>query len=68
MRVGSTETMRGKREVRIYDYVDLQVPVLERMYHRRLKGYAELGYQVKFGAQDESVSAIYDGRFRLGGL
>lgn len=51
----------GKREVRIYDYVDLQVPVLERMYHRRLKGYAELGYQVKFGAQDESVSAIYDG-------
>ena len=50
----------GKREVRIYDYVDLQVPILERMYHRRLKGYAELGYQVKFGAQDESVSAIYD--------
>ena len=52
----------GKREVRIYDYVDLHVPTLERMYHRRLKGYAELGYQVKFGERDCHVSRIYNGR------
>lgn len=51
----------GKREVRIYDYVDIHVPTLERMYHKRLKGYAELGYQVKFGAEAQSVSMIYDG-------
>ena len=51
----------GKHEVRIYDYVDIHVPTLERMYHKRLKGYAELGYQVKFGAADKSVSMIYDG-------
>ena len=51
----------GKREVRIYDYVDIHVPTLERMYHKRLKGYAELGYQVKFGAADKPVSMIYDG-------
>lgn len=51
----------GKREVRIYDYVDIHVPTLERMYHKRLKGYAELGYQVKFGASDEAVSMICDG-------
>lgn len=51
----------GKQEARIYDYVDIHVPTLERMYHKRLKGYAELGYQVKFGAADQSVSAIYDG-------
>lgn len=50
-----------KREVRIYDYVDVHVPMLERMYHKRLKGYAELGYQVKFGAADAPVSMIYDG-------
>ena len=31
------------------------------MYHKRLKGYAELGYQVKFGAHDDHVSTIYDG-------
>ena len=51
----------GKHEVRIYDYVDVHVPTLERMYHKRLKGYAELGYQVKFGARDDSVSKLYDG-------
>ena len=51
----------GKCEVRIYDYVDVHVPTLERMYHKRLKGYAELGYQVKFGAKDDAVSIIYDG-------
>lgn len=51
----------GKREVRIYDYVDVHIPMLERMYHKRLKGYAELGYQVKFGTSDEPVSMIYDG-------
>lgn len=51
----------GKQEVRIYDYVDIHVPTLERMYHKRLKGYAELGYQVKFGTRDDSASTIYDG-------
>ena len=51
----------GKHEVRIYDYVDVHIPMLERMYHKRLKGYAELGYQVKFGTSGEPVSRIYDG-------
>ena len=51
----------GKHEVRIYDYVDIRIPMLERMYHKRLKGYADLGYQVKFGAADERVSMIYNG-------
>lgn len=52
----------GKNEVRIYDYVDIHVPILERMYHKRMKGYVELGYQIKFGAQDLNVSTIYNGR------
>jgi superfamily II DNA or RNA helicase len=34
----------GKREVRIYDYVDRNVPVLDRMFRRRLTGYRSLGY------------------------
>ena len=38
---------RTKREVRIYDYVDIQVGMLERMYQRRLNGYASMGYKVK---------------------
>lgn len=50
----------GKSEVRIYDYVDIHVAVLERMYHKRLRGYAELGYQAKAGDDKEQISVIFD--------
>jgi superfamily II DNA or RNA helicase len=36
----------GKTEVVIYDYADMLVPVLARMYAKRLKGYLALGYSV----------------------
>jgi superfamily II DNA or RNA helicase len=36
----------GKKEIRVYDYVDEKVPVLLRMYGRRLKGYKALGFTV----------------------
>jgi superfamily II DNA or RNA helicase len=36
----------GKKEIRVYDYVDEKVPVLVRMYGRRLKGYKALGFTV----------------------
>ena len=52
----------GKQEVRIYDYVDVHIPMLERMYHKRLRGYAELGYQVKLGEKEETTSRLYDGQ------
>ncbi|RPI73245.1 MAG: DEAD/DEAH box helicase [Geobacteraceae bacterium] len=35
-----------KKEVLIYDYADLYVPVLARMYGRRIKGYHSIGYEV----------------------
>ena len=35
---------QGKTEVRIYDYVDENIPVLMKMYKRRLKAYKALGY------------------------
>lgn len=37
----------NKKEVRIYDYVDLRVPMLDRMYKRRLHGYRALGYDIE---------------------
>lgn len=37
----------SKKEVQIYDYVDHQVPMLERMYKRRLQGYRALGYDIE---------------------
>ncbi|MDD4341098.1 MAG: DUF559 domain-containing protein [Kiritimatiellae bacterium] len=36
----------GKREVRICDYADLNVPMLARMFDRRCKGYRALGYSI----------------------
>jgi superfamily II DNA or RNA helicase len=40
----------GKREVRVYDYADLDVPMLSRMFDRRCKGYEVVGYKVHLPA------------------
>jgi superfamily II DNA or RNA helicase len=37
----------GKSEVRIYDYVDRHVPMLARMFERRMRGYRAMGYAVE---------------------
>ncbi|KXK25182.1 MAG: Type III restriction enzyme, res subunit [Candidatus Brocadia sinica] len=36
----------GKKEVRIYDYIDSNVPMLLNMFKKRLKGYRALGYEI----------------------
>jgi very-short-patch-repair endonuclease len=36
----------SKREVRIYDYADLNVPMLARMFDRRCRGYEAVGYTI----------------------
>ncbi len=37
----------GKQDVIVYDYVDRNVPVLTRMFAKRLKGYQSMGYVVQ---------------------
>ncbi len=37
----------GKRFVQVYDYVDDYVPMLARMYVRRLRGYGAIGYVIE---------------------
>lgn len=37
----------GKSEVVIFDYVDLRIPVFDKMYQKRLKGYKQLDYEIK---------------------
>ena len=32
---------------RVYDYVDAHVPMLARMYEKRLKGYRAIGYELE---------------------
>ena len=36
----------GKREVRVYDYADLDVPMFARMFDRRCRGYEAVGYTI----------------------
>jgi superfamily II DNA or RNA helicase len=38
---------QNKKEVQIYDYVDIHVRALEKMYQKRLAGYAAIGYRAK---------------------
>jgi superfamily II DNA or RNA helicase/very-short-patch-repair endonuclease len=40
----------GKREVRVYDYADLNVPMLARMFDRRGRGYEAIGYKMQLPA------------------
>ena len=45
--VGRLHRLReNKKEVLVYDYSDLRVPMLARMYKKRLAGYTALGYVV----------------------
>ncbi len=51
----------NKRDVRIYDYIDIHVPMLEKMYHRRLAGYAAIGYKARADIiSDISTDIIFD--------
>jgi superfamily II DNA or RNA helicase/very-short-patch-repair endonuclease len=36
----------GKREVRVYDYADLNMPMFARMFDRRCRGYEAVGYTI----------------------
>jgi superfamily II DNA or RNA helicase len=52
----------GKKEVIIYDYVDSHVRVLERMYHKRLRTYKKIGYEVclNLSLDKQKANAIFD--------
>jgi len=51
----------NKKEVQILDYVDIHVRMLEKMYQRRLSGYAAIGYKVKAGTiETDTIDIIFD--------
>lgn len=60
----------GKKEVRIYDYIDIRIPMCDVMYKRRLRGYASVGYQIRSNEPmnifNESHSVIFNGHTYLG--
>jgi hypothetical protein len=44
----------GKKVVRVYDNVVAHVPMLARMYERRLKGYRATGYELESGPDNDA--------------
>ncbi|MGI6056136.1 MAG: TOTE conflict system archaeo-eukaryotic primase domain-containing protein [Bilifractor sp.] len=45
----------GKNNVVIYDYIDVHIPVFDRMYGKRLKAYRQIGYQIYQSVCDEQI-------------
>jgi superfamily II DNA or RNA helicase len=41
----------NKRVVRVYDYVDIRVAMLARMFEKRMKGYKAMGYVAEGSAR-----------------
>ena len=55
----------AKQEVRIFDYVDREVPMLLRMFEKRLRGYRGIGYArgeapLGIAAPDDELVVEYD--------
>ena len=52
----------GKESVIIYDYVDSHIAMFDRMYHKRLKAYKQIGYDIfsGTGVQKQTTNAIFD--------
>ena len=52
----------GKKDVIIFDYIDQYVPMLERMYHKRLRTYKRIGFEICPRIADRQVveSSIFD--------
>ena len=50
---------RGKSEVRVFDYVDTRVPMLARMFSKRLRGYIAMGYQRQVPEEENRSAKDY---------
>ena len=51
-----------KKEVIIYDYVDSHIRVLEKMYHKRLRTYKKIGYEIcnNINVEKQNANTIFD--------
>ena len=52
----------GKKDVIIFDYIDRYVPLLERMYLKRLRTYKRIGFEICSQVVDKQhiINSIYD--------
>jgi superfamily II DNA or RNA helicase len=53
----------GKEKVIIYDYADYSLPMLERMFRKRQRGYEALGYTI---TDSDKEPALVQANLQLG--
>lgn len=53
----------GRKDIIVYDYVDVHIPMFDKMYGKRLKTYKSSGYQIinEMTLQKQNTNAIFDG-------
>lgn len=52
----------GKKNVMIFDYVDMSVAILGAMFHKRIKAYREQGYRALVtGGTKSAENSLFDG-------
>lgn len=49
--------LEDKQELRVYDYVDYAIPMIYKMYQKRLQTYKKLGYQICDDKQSEQYKS-----------
>ena len=54
-----------KKEVVVFDYADVRVPVYDRMFRKRLHGYDAIGYHIVSGR--ENCLLLWDTPIESGG-
>jgi len=54
----------SKKDVIIYDYVDAHIKVLEKMYHKRLRTYKKMGYEIclNLNTEKQEANSIFDSK------
>lgn len=50
----------GKKEVIVYDYVDVNVGMFENMYRKRILGYRALGYEIQVEEDGKKTGILFD--------
>lgn len=48
----------GKDVVKVYDYVDVQIPMMQTMFHKRLKQYQNIGYGIYEHTKESSIQQV----------
>ena len=55
----------GKKDVRIYDYIDIHDPICDSMYRKRLNGYASIGYRTITNGQRDLFDEVMESEDNL---